>query len=77
MAVSVQTEPSFTPGAPEVMFEGDYLLGAAGRTYDLSPDGLRFLMIKEGGGAEDASEAASLILVQNWFQELKRLVPVD
>ena len=77
MTVPVQTEPSFTPGAPEVMFEGDYLLGRAGRTYDVSPDGLRFLMIKEGGGAEDASEGASLILVQNWFEELRRLVPTN
>ena len=77
MAVSVQTEPSFTPGTPEVMFEGDYVLGAAGRNYDVSPDGLLFLMIKEGGGAEDTSAPSQIILVKNWFEELRRLVPTD
>lgn len=38
LAVPVQTEPSFTPGTPEALFEGDYLSGA-GQSYDVSPDG--------------------------------------
>ena len=79
MAVPVQTEPSFTPATPEVLFEGDYVLGTVGggRAYDVAQDGRRFLMIKEGEGAEDESAPPSLILVQNWHEELKRLVPVD
>ena len=48
-----------------------------GRSYDVAPDGQRFLMIKEGGGAEDASAPASLIIVENWFEELRRLVPTN
>ena len=40
-----------------------------GRNYDVSPDGERFLMIKE------SDDNAELILVQNWVDELKRLVP--
>ena len=47
-----------------------------GRTYDISPDGERFLMIKEGG-LGDETEPTQLILVQNWFEELNRLVPTD
>ncbi len=43
-----------------------------GRTYDIAPDGQRFLMIKEG---KDATPR--IIVVQNWHEELKRLVPVD
>ena len=78
MAVPVQTEPSFTPATPEVLFEDDYLLGTGGgRTYDVAQDGQRFLMVKEGGGAEDTSALASLTVVQNWFEELRRLVPTD
>jgi hypothetical protein len=46
------------------------------RTYDVSPNGERFLMIKEGG-ASDETPPAELILVQNWFEELKRLVPTN
>ncbi len=55
MTVPVQTEPSFTPGTPEVLFEGDYVLEVGGRSYDVAPDGQRFLIIKEGGGDDDTS----------------------
>ncbi len=50
--------------------------GNIARTYDVAPDGQRFLMIKEGasGGSETPP---SLILVQNWVEELKRLVPKE
>ena len=76
----MQTEPSFTPGTPEVLFEGDYLT-AVGRNYDVAydvaQDGQRFLMIKEGGNSDKTAAPASLILVQNWFEELRRLVPVN
>jgi hypothetical protein len=41
------------------------------RTYDVSPDGTRFLMIKESA----ASLRPSLIVVEDWFEELKRLAP--
>lgn len=85
MTVPVQMEPSFTPGTPEAAFEGNYpSLGlGTGRSYDVSPDGQRFLMLKEDGGAggQGGAEATSappgLILVQNWGEELKRLVLVD
>ena len=77
MTVAVQTDPSFTPGTPEVLFEGNYLEGilGAGRNYDVAPDGQRFLMITAGGGAEGTSAAASLIVVQNWFERLRRIMP--
>ena len=70
MAVLVQTEPSFTPGTPELLFEGDYLVVAGGRPYDVAADGEQFLMIKEGD-----ESARNVILVQNWHEELQRLVP--
>ncbi len=63
----------------EVVFEETYFFrgpSGLGRTYDISPDGKRFLMIKEGGPG-DETEPTQLILVQNWLDELKRLVPVD
>ena len=77
MAVSVRIEPSVTFGSPEIVFEQTYFSGPpGGRTYDASPDGKRFLMIKEGG-ADDETPPAELILVQNWLDELKRLVPTN
>ncbi len=76
MAVTVRTDPSFTFGNPAIIFEGFSTLGALGRNYDISPDGKRFLMIKEGVPGDEA-HATQVILVQNWLDELKRLVPVD
>ena len=58
--------------APITLFERRYYVPRnSGRSYDVSADGQRFLMIK-GPGA-DAPPA--LILVQHWDEELKRLAP--
>ena len=78
-AVPIEVDGSFTFGNPEVVFEETYFFRSGpilGRTYDISPDGKRFLMIKEGGPGEE-TEPTQLILVLNWLDELKRLVPVD
>ena len=75
MAVPVDTEPTFTAGAPEVLFEQQYYSFRRSRNYDVAPDG-RFLMIKEGSPTDDGSApTAQIILMLNWFEELKRLVP--
>ena len=47
---------------------------AGGRAYDLTPDGERFVMLKSVDG-EDGSGSGELILVLNWFEELKARVP--
>jgi hypothetical protein len=44
------------------------------RTYDVSPDGRRFLMIKL---AANEVTAPQIVVVHNWLEELKRLVPQD
>jgi hypothetical protein len=73
MVVRVQSEPAFTSARPQLVFEGPYLTDLfATSNYDISPDGQRFLMIKE-----DKQEAGQIHVVQNWFEELKRLVPTN
>ena len=42
---------------------------------DVSSDGRRFLMIKPTAGSGQTPALQSLVVVQNWFEELKRLVP--
>jgi serine/threonine-protein kinase len=44
-----------------------------GRTYDVSTDGTRFLRIKES--QSDERERRSIVVVVNWLDEMKRLVP--
>ena len=41
--------------------------------YDVSPDGQRFLMIKQG---DETSTSGQIIVVQNWLAELAQRVPV-
>jgi len=47
--------------------------GAAGRAFDVAPDGRRFVMIKPAGST--AADTPRIMIVQNWFEELNRLVP--
>ena len=45
----LETEPSFRPGDSEVLFETQYFFARRSRTYDIHPDGQRFLMVKDQG----------------------------
>jgi hypothetical protein len=76
MAVAVQTSPRLVAGPPAPLFGlGDYVLaGARGLRYDLTEDG-RFLLLKDETGNTGSQE--HVVLVQHWFDELRRLVPVD
>jgi serine/threonine-protein kinase len=66
---------TWNAGTPMKLLEGRYYTGiGSGRSYDVSPDGQRFLMIKAPGGETGATPPA-LIVVQHWEEELKRVVP--
>ena len=76
MAVAIVTEPELSVGTPRLLFEGRFLgTGPVQlrRNYDVSLDGQRFLMIKR----EQDLVPTELIVVLNWFEELKRLVPTE
>ena len=75
MAVEVTTQPAFAVGKPKVLFQGPYLpTGAEAPFYDVSADGQRFLMIKPSE-QDSPSSLTQIVVVQNWFEELKRPVP--
>ena len=75
----LETEPSFRPGDSEVLFETQYFFARRSRTYDIHPDGQRFLMVKDAALSDDSGTSAQpqIILIQNWSEELQRLVPVN
>jgi serine/threonine-protein kinase len=78
--VPVESGASWSSGSPSVLFKGPFYDGggsAGAASYDISPDGQRFLMVKigAGSGSERAAEPPNLIVVQQWLEELKRLVP--
>jgi hypothetical protein len=63
------------PGTPAVLMSTAYAAPAAWRSYDATPDGQRFLVIKDGVGGADAETPPGLVVVQNWPAELSRLLP--
>jgi serine/threonine-protein kinase len=75
MSVPVVLTPTFSAGQAVKLLDGSGYLGGgsfmSARTYDLSPDGRRFLMLKP----VTSGATRSLVVVLNWFEELKRLVP--
>ena len=56
-----------------MLFQGNYY-ETGGRHYDVDREGRRFLMFKNVAPASDGPPTR-LILVQNFFEELKRLAP--
>jgi serine/threonine protein kinase/Tol biopolymer transport system component len=79
MAVDVSLGDVFTAKRPRVLWEAmgsRYPGGTGGRTYDVAPDGRRFLMVQQRD-AQPQPPITHVVLVQNWLDELTRLVPRD
>ena len=74
MAVAVSWRRSVEHGRSRTMlFEGPYLFDTGPTHFDAARDG-RLLMVKTG--AADGDDAPrQFIVVQNWFEELRRLAP--
>jgi hypothetical protein len=80
MHVRVGAGSTWSAGTPEMLFDAsDFFLGNVVANpyfmYDVAKDG-RFLMLKPGPGSKAADTTANVIVVLNWTEELKRLVPV-
>jgi hypothetical protein len=79
MVVPVQSDgETFGLGTPVKVF--DYPLAVntySPRSFDISPDGQRFLVIKDASnGQSSTATSASMVVVVNWLEELKQRVPV-
>ena len=78
MVVPVEPGPTLQVGEATLLFEGNYFDPQPLRSYDVSPDGQRFLRLKlPGVAATETGAGPEVILVQNWTEELKRLVPTE
>ena len=71
MVVSVATTPSFKAGRPEPLFEAHFEADLW-TNYDVSADGERFLMVRP-----DPQAPREIRIVQHWFDEVRRLLPLD
>jgi hypothetical protein len=78
MSVTVDLGRRWTAGMPTKVIESAYFGGVSNsspRTYDVSLDGQRFLMLKQVARPDESAVPARIVVVQNWVEELKRLVP--
>ena len=74
MAVSVATEPIFKLGTPRSLFQNKYV-----GNFDIHPDGNKFLMLGQAEGTDAKSTeklTPKITIVVNWFEELKKRVPI-
>ncbi|MDH4073767.1 MAG: hypothetical protein OEV41_11770, partial [Gammaproteobacteria bacterium] len=70
MAASITFGPEIDVSTPIELFDGPYTVDLSGhQRYDVGPDG-RFLMVEN-------SEDFRVVVVEGFFEELNRLVPVD
>jgi len=74
MAVPVEMGPELSVGSPEMLFQDKFFSGGPNvPSYDVTPDGQRFVMVQN----VDVPALTAIIVVTNWFEELKRLVPMN
>jgi serine/threonine-protein kinase len=73
-AVDIRTDGGFSLGKPRLLIEKPgYQSAFPASCYDLSLDSKRFLMVKQED--RNPTPVTEIVLVQNWFEELERLVP--
>ena len=73
MTVPVDTAgPTFSAGASVAVLQTPYAAPFAWRMFDVAADGTRFLMIKR---QFSQTAARTIVVVQNWVEELKRILP--
>jgi serine/threonine-protein kinase len=73
MAVRIATAPVLAAESPRKLFEGPYLASdTGGAGYDVARDG-RFLMVEP---LEPERPATAIDVVINWFDDVRRRVPV-
>lgn len=73
MVVDVSLGDVFTAARPRVLWEvmrSRYPAGTGGRTYDVDPDGRRFLMIQQRDPVPQP-QITQVVLVQNWVDEFE------
>ena len=76
-SVTVSTDPPFRFSSEQSLPIGGFISVQFYRSFDVTPDGQRFLVVLPEDGTLDADPGFQIEVVQNWLEELKSLVPVD
>ena len=74
LSADIALTPQVRVGRSRVLFTGNYLLASVIRpAYDVTPDGNAFVMVQPYA----ETVVSRMIVIVNWFDELRRLVPVN
>jgi serine/threonine-protein kinase len=74
MSVPVTLEPTLTLGKPTVVVKGSYAVAVNnGPHYDVSPDGKRFLLLKDAASTVGERRAPELHVIEHFDQQLKQV----
>ena len=73
MSVAVTTTPALSFGSARPLFSGEFTVNAPARAWDASGDGQRFILLQPRARPPDVIN--QITVVENWIEELKRLVP--
>jgi serine/threonine-protein kinase len=75
--MSARIDDRMPPATPTKVLDRSYVWIVptyAGRMYDVARDGKRFLMLKPVRSEDAGPTMTNIVVVQNWFEELRRLV---
>ena len=78
--VAVATAPMLKVGTPVQLFQGPFYIPATGSPrpqYDVTADGQRSLMLTTRSSTDSPPARPRIVIVQGWFEELRRLVPTN
>jgi serine/threonine-protein kinase len=76
--MSVPIGPAGPSGAARQVVAPGYFDGTgltSARTYDVAPDGARFLAIRAAQAGDAVTAPVRMVVVLNWFEELARAIP--
>ncbi len=79
MVAEVETDPTFNPGTPTLAFSDAQHSLCVGQAhgFDIAADGRFLVRTRDPLPAAGDDAFTGMIIVENWHEELKRLVPVD
>ncbi len=76
-SVDIVTEPAFAFSNEQTLPVGGFIVVSGYRSFDISPDGERMLVVFPADRPDTGEPARPQInIVLNWFEELKERVPV-
>jgi eukaryotic-like serine/threonine-protein kinase len=77
-AVQIATQPTLKVGTPVPLFQGPFYIPGTGSPrpqYDVTAGGERLLMLTTRSSTDSSPARPRIVIVQGWFEELRRLVP--